>query len=306
MLLCDFHVHTHFSDGRMSLSQVIDFYGVRGFDAIAITDHLCDEKTFLGSAAHFLGKSLNELSFSSYRESLMEEADRAWTKYKMIVLPGFELTINSISNHRSAHILGIGIHEYVSPDQDAVSLIKEIKNQGGLAIAAHPVDTGMKEPQTYHLWNRREELREHFDAWEVASGPKYFREVEKAKLPLIASSDLHVPSQIRSWKTLVDAEKHPQAILEAVRKQKLSFRFFKECSFGLKDLSNSQSLGKKLISIPKGFLSQAGVQSALSPLFTPTTGRICVSETASNSNRSRHYLEDLSRFLKPSISSRQS
>lgn len=228
MLLCDFHVHSSFSDGRLSMGQVIDFYGQRGFDAIAITDHICDDSTLLGSAAHFLHKTITLNSFYQYRECLLEQAERAWKKYKMIVFPGFELTKNSISNHRSAHILGIGTHSYIDPNQDALHLIKEIKSQGGLAVAAHPVDTKMHEPQTYHLWNRREELREHFDAWEVASGPIYFEEVERAKLPMIASSDLHVPQQIHSWKTLVDAEKHPQAILEAIRNQKVNFRFYKE------------------------------------------------------------------------------
>lgn len=227
-LLCDFHVHSRFSDGRLCLSDVIDFYGQRGFDAISITDHICDDSTFLGSAAHFLNKTLTLQSFSRYREALAEQAERAWLDYRMIVLPGFELTKNSLSNHRSAHILGLGVHEYVDPNQDALNLIQEIKAQGGLAVAAHPVDTGMKEPQTYHLWNRREELRSHFDAWEVASGPRFFTQVQQEGLPLLASSDLHAPSQIHSWKTLVESEKHPQAVLEAIRKQKVSFFFYKE------------------------------------------------------------------------------
>jgi len=40
-LLCDFHVHTRWSDGRLSLREVIDLYGAtRRFDVIAITDHI--------------------------------------------------------------------------------------------------------------------------------------------------------------------------------------------------------------------------------------------------------------------------
>ena len=40
-LLCDFHVHTTWSDGRLSIRDVIDLYGRTGkFDAIAITDHI--------------------------------------------------------------------------------------------------------------------------------------------------------------------------------------------------------------------------------------------------------------------------
>ena len=40
-LLCDFHVHTHWSDGRLSLREVIDLYGrTQKFDVIAVTDHI--------------------------------------------------------------------------------------------------------------------------------------------------------------------------------------------------------------------------------------------------------------------------
>ena len=40
-LLCDFHVHTRWSDGRLSIREVVDLYGQTGrFDVIAITDHI--------------------------------------------------------------------------------------------------------------------------------------------------------------------------------------------------------------------------------------------------------------------------
>jgi len=38
-LLSDFHVHTKWSDGRLSIREVVDLYGSTGkFDVIAITD----------------------------------------------------------------------------------------------------------------------------------------------------------------------------------------------------------------------------------------------------------------------------
>jgi predicted metal-dependent phosphoesterase TrpH len=40
-LLCDFHVHTRWSDGKLSVAEVVDLYGSTGkFDVIAITDHI--------------------------------------------------------------------------------------------------------------------------------------------------------------------------------------------------------------------------------------------------------------------------
>ena len=42
MLLCDFHIHSNYSDGKLSVPEIVDFYGERGFDCICITDHLAD------------------------------------------------------------------------------------------------------------------------------------------------------------------------------------------------------------------------------------------------------------------------
>jgi predicted metal-dependent phosphoesterase TrpH len=40
MLLCDFHIHTKYSDGSVGLSRVIDLFGQVGFDVICITHHV--------------------------------------------------------------------------------------------------------------------------------------------------------------------------------------------------------------------------------------------------------------------------
>ena len=46
-LFCDFHIHTNFSDGELPLREVIDLFGKSSFDAISITDHILDKKTFV-------------------------------------------------------------------------------------------------------------------------------------------------------------------------------------------------------------------------------------------------------------------
>jgi len=226
MWLADFHVHTNFSDGRMPLRDVVDLYGQYGFGAIAITDHLCESETLLGQASAYLNYTLTPQNFANYMELLQQEAERAWDQYKMVVIPGVELTKNTLSNHRSAHILALGISEYIQADADPSVLIDQIHEQGALAIAAHPVWTRKFEKQTYHLWSRKEELAEKFDAWEVASGPYIFEEVARTSLPKIASSDLHHPRQIASWNTVLTCEKHPEAILEAIKKQRMNFQFW--------------------------------------------------------------------------------
>ncbi|MCM0604580.1 MAG: PHP domain-containing protein [Xanthomonadaceae bacterium] len=228
MFLADFHIHSKFSDGQMAIPEIVDFYGSRGFGAIAITDHLCELNTFIGTAARYLESTLTPAIFPFYIEMMKSEKQRAWDQYKMILITGVELSKNNILNSRSAHILGLGVTDWISADDDVADIARAIRAQGALAIAAHPVSTRKIEKQTYHLWDRREELTPMIDAWEVASGPFLFDEVADSKLPLIANSDLHRPSQIKAWKTVLDCERHEGAILEAIRKQKISFKMYED------------------------------------------------------------------------------
>jgi predicted metal-dependent phosphoesterase TrpH len=231
MFLADFHIHSTFSDGKLSIPELVDLYGQRGFGAIAVTDHLCESYSMIGKASVILGVTLTPSSFPMYLEILKSEAARAWDQYKMVLIPGFELSKNSALNHRSAHILGLGVTEFVHADPDAIDLAKAIRAQGALAIAAHPVSTRKREKQTFHLWDRRRELAHAFDAWEVASGPYIFDEVAESGLPFIASSDLHVPRQLSSYKTVMNCERHPEAVLEAIRRQEIEVRFFSDPVF---------------------------------------------------------------------------
>ena len=244
MMLADLHIHSTFSDGKLTIPELVDFYGSRNFGAIAITDHLCEESTVIGKAARYLGRTLTPATFPLYMEILKSEGERAWDRYRMLLIPGFELTKNSVSNHRSAHILGLGISKYVPSDGDVVDLARAIRSQGGLAVAAHPVHTQKNEKQTYHLWDRRVELANELDAWEVASGPYLFDEVLRTKLPKLATSDLHRPHQINAWKTVFECELHPEALLDAIRLQNLSFRFYSEVEpDGVRNWVNVGDLG---------------------------------------------------------------
>lgn len=228
MFLADFHLHSTFSDGKQTISELVDLFGSRGFGAIAITDHLCEDSTLIGKAARYIGHTLLPETFQDYLKIIREEGERAWDQYQMVVIPGFELTKNSIVNDRSAHIVGLGVSRFVRADGDPYDLALEIRKQGALSVAAHPVATRKIEKQTYHLWNRREELAEVFDAWEVASGPYLFHEVYNSGLPMVASSDMHVRKQMTSWKTVLECEKHPEAILQAIREQEVGFRFYRD------------------------------------------------------------------------------
>ncbi len=228
MILSDLHIHSNFSDGKHSIPEIVDFYGSRGFGAIAITDHLCESNTMLGKAAAYLERTLTEATFPLYLEILKTEKQRAWDRYRMILITGIEVTKNSLSDHRSSHIIGLGVTDWVNADQSIEQILHSIRNQGALTIAAHPVSTRKVEKQTLHLWDRREELAPLFDAWEVGSGPHFFDEVARSGLPMIATTDLHRFSQMNGWKSLHHSEKSEAAILDSIRKQEVSFQLYQE------------------------------------------------------------------------------
>jgi PHP family Zn ribbon phosphoesterase len=228
MKLIDLHIHSTFSDGKLTIPEVIDFYGSRGFKIIAITDHLCEEKSFLGKASRVLKKTLTRENFHNYLLTIQLEGQRALKQYGMLVIPGIEITKNYISFKRSAHIVALGVSEYIAADDSVLDIISQIKAQGALAIAAHPVSTQMIGHQTYHLWDLREQLKDKFDAWEVASGPHIFEQVKLSGLPMIANSDFHHPGHIRSWKTLVKCDLNFDALKVAIREQQIEFMFYEE------------------------------------------------------------------------------
>ena len=82
-LLCDFHVHTQWSDGKLSVAEVVDLYGSTGkFDVIAITDHILMKNDLLARAGRLatLGRrafGVREHDFEHYLENVRAEATRA-------------------------------------------------------------------------------------------------------------------------------------------------------------------------------------------------------------------------------------
>src|SRR5437660_10133567 len=88
-LLCDFHVHTRWSDGRLSIRDVVDLYGQTGhFDVIAITDHILMKRDLLARAARFATLGFRDFSvtedrFRAYLEEIADEAKRARRLYDL-------------------------------------------------------------------------------------------------------------------------------------------------------------------------------------------------------------------------------
>lgn len=218
MLLCDFHIHTTYSDGVLPLTEVIDLFGRSGHDVIAITDHIVNRDNPLGKVAHAIQHSLNPASFPKYIAEIRREADRAWRTWGMLVLPGAEMTRNTIHRDTSVHILALGLHEYLSADGDPIEMLGEIRARGAVSVACHPHEMSEFYANTFYLWNRRRTAGKLVDLWEVGCRWDLFPVVSREKLRHIANSDFHKPEHLYAWKTLLNAEKNPESVLAALRR----------------------------------------------------------------------------------------
>jgi predicted metal-dependent phosphoesterase TrpH len=224
-LLCDFHVHTQWSDGRLSLRDVVDLYGQTGkFDAIAITDHILMKRDVLARVGRMatLGRrsfGVSEKSFDGYLDDIQSEARRALRLYGLLVIPGAEVTQNRIRGRQNSHIIALDIKRYISADQRADDILREIRRQDGLSIACHPHHrtTRRIEISTCYLWDHRKELSDLVDVWEAANRDDLFSVTSLKHYPYVANSDFHKPKHLYSWKTLVRCEKSWPAIKQALR-----------------------------------------------------------------------------------------
>jgi UDP-N-acetylglucosamine:LPS N-acetylglucosamine transferase/predicted metal-dependent phosphoesterase TrpH len=219
MLLCDFHIHTNYSDGKMTAPEVVDFYGKRGFDCICITDHLGDPRRLIGKLSKLLKLTLGPEQMDEYFDVIERERRRAWRKYNMLVMTGLEFNKDGFTRKTSAHLLGIDLKAPINPALDLPPTIAEIHAQGGLAVASHPhIMKSEWGKNTLYLWENQEIFAPLIDAWEIANRNNIFTPVGLKRLAFLANSDFHKPKHIYSWKTLLNAEKDPEAIKECIRK----------------------------------------------------------------------------------------
>jgi 3',5'-nucleoside bisphosphate phosphatase len=224
-LLCDFHVHTRWSDGRLSVREVIDLYGRTGhFDVIAITDHILMKRDLLArigrlASLGYRNYSVTEDRFDAYRDEIESEAVRAKRLYGMLVIPGAEITQNHLRSRKNSHIVGLNLRKWISADQPAERILQEIRRQGALSIACHPHHrtTRRVEIGTCYLWDHRKRVASLVDVWEAANRDDLFSVTSLKHYPYVANSDFHKPKHLYSWKTLVRCEKNWDAIAEALR-----------------------------------------------------------------------------------------
>jgi predicted metal-dependent phosphoesterase TrpH len=112
MGLADLHIHTIYSyDGTATVPAVLRRAKEIGLNVIAITDH--DEVT----------GALEAVKLASH--------------YGVEVIPGSEITT------AEGDLLALFIHEKIQPGLSLIETLLRVKEQGGVAVAAHPMAGGM-------------------------------------------------------------------------------------------------------------------------------------------------------------------
>lgn len=112
MGLADLHIHTIYSyDGTATVPAVLRRAREIGLNVIAITDH--DE----------IAGALEAVKIASH--------------YGVEAIPGSEITT------AEGDLLALFIHEKIQPGLSLIETLLWIKEQGGVAIAAHPMASGM-------------------------------------------------------------------------------------------------------------------------------------------------------------------
>jgi predicted metal-dependent phosphoesterase TrpH len=178
----DLHIHTIYSvDGTASPRTILKYAAHHtDLDVIAITDH-------------------DEI------RGALEACDLA-SKYAIQVIPGIEIT------SRDGHILALWVEENIPAGLSATETIYRIGNQGGLAIAAHPMARGAHGLSAEEI----HKLLSHPDLAQVLVGIEtynagliYTRDsnrkaqqlAEKLPVAQLANSDAHTPWMIGGGQT---------------------------------------------------------------------------------------------------------
>ena len=207
-LLCEFHAHTTWSDGDLTLPDAVDAYGLAGFDVLCITDHVLAD-----------GSMVCRDNFDAYLGAIQAEAAHAIGEYGMLVVPGVELTWDDEDETQAAHAVVVGIDRFAGLEDGLPAALEVVRTQGAAVIAAHPhaAQRDTIPGRTTQRWWLDGQLRLLAHRFELINRSQVFGWVAEQGLPAVANGDFHRLEHLDTWKTVISAERHPEAIVAALR-----------------------------------------------------------------------------------------
>lgn len=220
-LLCELHAHTRWSDGALTLTELVDLYGTNGFDVLALTDHV------VRSTQDALAFGVHACNHADYLAEIAAQAERARRDYDLLVLPGLELTYDDPDPFDSAHAVAVGLRDFVPVDDGIEPALAKARAAGAALIAAHPYRQGDGDlppaRPTQRFSRDWRELAPLVDRWELFNRRELFAWVAEHELPAVASGDFHRPEHLFGWKTLLPCAKREDAVVEYLRSARPAF-----------------------------------------------------------------------------------
>lgn len=194
-LKCDFHLHSK-EDPRHQLSysakELIDAAANSGYDAISITNH----------------------NIVTYSDELAQHA----SDKGILLIAGVEATV------AGKHVLIYGV-DGMDEDWDKLTFfdLKRLKARGAFIVAPHPF-----YPYYNCLGSLLSRFSGLFDAVEYSHlytkklnfNLKAQKFAKSQGMPILGLSDAHSLKQLDYTYTLVDSEKDPESIFQAIKEQK--------------------------------------------------------------------------------------
>ncbi|MEX0850214.1 MAG: hypothetical protein WD015_01810 [Gaiellaceae bacterium] len=221
-LLCELHAHTRWSDGVLTVAELVDLHGRTGFDVLCVTDHVVRQDDPWRERSELIFRSVDEESWSSYVAEIEREAARAWRTYGMLVVPGAELTYNHHEPSEAAHAVAIGLRCFVSVDNGIAEAMETAAEAGAAIIAAHPYDSEAA-PSSGRLtqrFARDRELCRLAHRFELFNRTQLYGWVAEAGLPAVATGDFHHPEHLIGWKTLLPSLHDETAVVGYLRSRR--------------------------------------------------------------------------------------
>ncbi len=212
LLLCQLHAHSTWSDGQLTLRELVDLHGDAGFDVLCVTDHTVRLSDPAPTA-------VDAWTWPAYHAAVRAEAERAVAAYGLLVVPGLELSDNDEDPDLSAHALALGLERFVSIDAGLVPALQAANDQGAAVVAAHPHSSSDWAPlrATRRIWRERAAMRELVHRYELFDRTDLFAWVAADELPAVATGNVHRREDLGSWKTLLPCEKDEGSVVEYLR-----------------------------------------------------------------------------------------
>jgi len=213
-LLCELHAHSSWSDGSLALQELCDLYGRRGFDVLAVTDHAPRD-----------ARQIHSGTFPAYLAAIESEACRARELYDLLVIPGIELTYDDPDPLQAAHVVAVGLRDYVALDDGLETALASARAHRAALVAAHPYSPEQLACATRGTaaFAARPELAPLVDRFELFNRHTLFGWVAAAGHPAVATGDFHRPDHLHTWKTLLPCEKDEEAVVGYLRSARPAF-----------------------------------------------------------------------------------